>query len=452
MSQQLQLVVGGIDVTPYVVQDGWSIAQNWSRQGDTASFTLVDEHPVRSQLSFTVGTLATVTLTDLGLGQTLFSGVVPKPQFKIDGPNLATWQLDCVDWAYLSDRVLVSGDYSNYSADALAILITGQANCGIAAASTASGGYVSPGPPIPRVQFNNDTLTAAWTKISKLASLTGTYGWYVDENRNLHFYPVTSAPSSGWTFTDNISQVAANPTTYAPYLNDTLAYEWDATSIRNTVVVRGANYSQQQTDLFVGNGSQASFPLTFVPDSNNISQATLTVGGASKTVSAETGSNATTAWSIVKNAAGQWFLQPNTDPTPASSTVISFTYPFLQPVVSQTSDPTSVARFKALPNGGVFAYYIADSSLPTLYAAQQRGQREVATYSQPTERIQLDVPQTFTGHFRAGQTITVANGVIPDSQNNMVAGINAKFLVLQCRINGDQGLYRTYQVTAARIG
>jgi hypothetical protein len=387
----------------------------------------------------------------VGLGATLFSGVVPKPQFKALSPTLAEWQLDCVDWTYLADRVLVSGDYSGMTADALAILLTQQANCGISAATPANGGFVLPGPPIPRVQFSYDTLPQAWTKLSKLASLYGTYGWYVDENRALHFYQPSQAVVSGWTLTDDITQVNSNPLAQA-YENDTFAYEWDATSIRNAVWVRGADYSQAQQDLFVGNGSQASFPLTFVPDVGNIAKATLTVGGVTKTVDAQTGGSATTAWVVVRNAAGQWFLQPNTDPVPASPTIIQLTYPYLQPVLSQTQDATSIGRFKSLPNGGVFGYYIADTNLPTLLAAQKRGQREVATYSQPTERVQADTTKDFSGHFRAGQLITVVNGVVPDSQNGSRPGINAQFLVLQLRINGDPGLLRTYQVTAARIG
>lgn len=454
MSQQLQLLVGGVDLSMYMTQDTWTVNQQWSRQGDTATFELVDEHPVRTVLTFTPTPLCTVVLTDIGLGQVLFSGLCEKPLVKFDSPNRAVWSLDCVDWTYLSDRALVVGDYSGYTADALAVLITTQANCGIHAATVANGGYVNPAVQIPRIQFTYDTLTVAWTKLSKLASLSTTWGWYVDENRNLHFYDLTQAPSSGVTLTDSISLV--NNTTVAPYDNDTLDYEWDATSIRNVVTVRGADYTSSQTDLFVGNGSQLSYPLTFVPDANNIGSATLTVGGTTATVSADTGSNASTDWTIVGNAANQWFLQANqalTPPTaaPATSTVISFTYPYLQPVVARTQDSTSVGTFATLPNAGMFAYYIGDTSLPTLLSAVQRGQRETATYSLPTERVNLTVPATFTGHVRAGQLVTFVNGMVPDSQTGYLPGINDQYLILQNRIAGAAGLYRTYSITAARV-
>lgn len=448
---RFELIVNGVDASPLVVQDGWSVAQNWSRQGDTASFLLLDEHADPATLTVTPTPLATVTFRDTTINQMIFSGVVPRPQMRILSPNVTEWQLDCSDWTYLSDRELVAGDYSNKTADELAIAITTAANCGITAASIASGGYVAPGPQIPRIQFNYDTLTQAWTRISKLASVSTTYGWYVDSDRNLHFTTLAEAVDSGVTFTDDLTQLV-QPSTYA-YLKDTYAFEWDATSIRNTITVRGADYSQTQTDLWVGNGSQASFPLTFVPDVSNLATtATLIVGGVTKTLSAETGSAATTDWTLTGNAANQWFLTTNNDPTPAGSVIIQLVYVYLQPALSQVSDPTSIARFKNLPNGGVFAFYIADTTLPTLLSAQQRGLREVSTYSQPVERCQVDSLPDFAGYFRAGQLLRVASAGTPDSLNSNRPGLTGTFIVLQLRINGEVGTRATYQLTAARVG
>lgn len=450
MSTSYQLLINGTDLTAYVEQNQWSITQNWSRQGDTATFYLTDEHPDRDTLSFSVQPLTTVQFIDVGLGQTLFSGVCTKPQFTALGPNLARWQLSCVDWTYLSDRALVAGDYSTLTVDQLVILVTQQANCGITAVAASAGGFVYPGPQIPRVQFTFDTLTQAWTKLSKLASTLTTYGWYVDELLNLHFYPLADAVDSGITFTDDIT--AANSSTVVAYKNDDMAYEWDATSIRNSVTVRGADYSQSQTDLFVGNGSQTSFPLTYVPDAQNVTNSTLTVGGVPKTVSALTGDSATTDWVVTSNAAGQWFLATNTDAVPASPTIISFTYPYLQPVLSKVTDTTSVAAFQSLPNVGVFAYYIADTTLLDLSSATRRGQREVYTYADPVERMQVTTSEDFTGHVRAGQLVTFVNGMVPDSQNSYESGgLDAQFLVVQNQIQGVAGGYRTYQVTADRV-
>ncbi|MGW7001436.1 hypothetical protein ACWGCW_01065 [Streptomyces sp. NPDC054933] len=448
MSQSLKLTINGVDRTKWFEHSTWSITQNWSRQGDTATVYLTDEHS-GSSLTFTVPPLATVTLTDTGINETLFSGLVTMPQMTYLGPNLAYWQLSCTDWTYMADRALVVGDYSNMTSDQLAIQFVAQAGAGVNAASTSAGGYVQPSPTVPRLQVNYQTLTAALTSLSQLVSTSDTYGWYIDENRNLHWFNTEAAPSSGWTFSDSPSGIGRSG--YAQYDTDNYQYQWDATSIRNRVTVAGAKYSQQQVDTFVGNGSQTSWPLTFTADANNLGSAKLKVGGATKTISAQTGSSASTQWVAVQNSAGAWFLQTNTDPVPASGTVIQLTYNYLAPIVTTVQDGASVAEFSSLPNGGVFQYYVNDTNLPTLFSAQQRGQRETFTYSRPEERVQLEVTEQWNGHIRAGQLCTVVNSVTPDSERSYAAGINDTFLVVQNQISGQQGGYRTYQLTAVRV-
>ena len=449
MSQNLTLVVNGTNLTPWFEQATWSISQNWSRQGDTATFYLTDEHG--ASLSFHIPPLATVTLTDTGIGQVLFSGVCSMPQLSHQGPTLAYWQLSCTDWTYLSDRGLVAGDWTNMTADQLAIAFTAQAGVGVDATPASLGGYVQSSPTVPRVQINYSTLSAALTTLSQLVSTQDTWGWYIDEHLNLHWFDTNNAPASGWTFSDSTYGLS-HQASYAQYDWPNFQYTWDATSIRNRVTVQGASYDQAQTDVFVGNGSQTSWPLTYTADANNINSATLTVGGISKTVSSQTGSSATTQWVAVQNAAGSWFLQPNTDPTPGSGVVISLTYTYLAPILTTVQDGTSVAEFSSLPNNGVFQYFVSDSTIPTLLSAQQRGQRETFTYSEPEERVQFQTTENWNGHVRAGQLITVQSALTPNAQAGWTTGISAPYVVVQNQISGSQGPYRVYQITAARVG
>ncbi|MFF4403583.1 hypothetical protein [Streptomyces sp. NPDC001404] len=448
MSQSLKLTVNGQDRTANFEQSTWTVTQNWSRQGDTATLYLTDEHA--GGPSFSIPPLATVALTDTGIGQTLFAGVVTMPQMTYHGPNLAYWSLSCTDWTYLADRALVAGDWLNLTADQLAISFAQQAACGINAALVSAGGFVQPAPTVPRLQVNYQTLPAALTALSQLVSTSDTWGWYIDEQRNLHWFDTATAPSSGWTFSD--APAGLNQAGVAQYDWDNYQYVWDATSIRNRVTVQGAKYSLQQTDTFVGNGSQTSWPLTFTADANGLGSAKLTVGGVTKTLSAQTGSSASTQWVAVQNSSGGWFLQPNTDPVPASGTVIVLTYNYLAPIVTTVQDGASIGEFASLPNSGVFQYFVSDTNIPTLFSAQQRGQRETHTYSQPEERVQLQTTEQWGGHVRAGQLITVQNAVTPDSVNGYTPGINGRYLVVQNQIAGQPGGYRTYQITAARVG
>jgi hypothetical protein len=444
-----QLLVNGVDLTAYLEDSTWSISQNWSRQGDTAQFILNDEHPGDSviSLTFTIQPLATVVFKDTGLGQTLFSGLCTMPVQKYHGPTLTEWQMQCADWTYLADRAIVFGDFTNTNADTIVKTLTTQANCGI------TTNHVQPGPMIPRLQINYLTLSQAWAKVTRYASLTTTYGWFVDENQDLHFYDQVQAGAPVGLFSDQA--VDFNSTNYVPGFtgayNQDFTYLWDATSIRNSATVRGGNYSNTQTDLWLGNGTQNVWPLTYTPDQNNTAAMALTVGGVTKTVSVQTGTAASTQWAIVQNAVGGWSLTPATDPIPAAATAISFIYPYLAPVQSQVQDAASIAKFHNLPNGGRFAVYIADTTLQNITAAQGRGRREIHTYALPEERVTFNTSEVYTGHLRAGQIIKWKSQVTPDSNNSNLPGVSDTYLIVQNRISGKLTGYRSYQVTAARI-
>ena len=442
-----QLLINNVDLTAFMGDEQWSISQNWSRQGDTATFYLADEHPdAPPSLSFTIPPLATIVFKDIAINQVLFAGVVTMPMFRYQGPNLATWQLQCADWTYLADRSVVFGDFTTQSADQIVINLTQQAHCGI------TTNHVEPGPMIPRIQINYLTLSQAWTKISKYCSLIATYGWYVDENHDLHFYNQSQAGVAQALFTNNPTDMQAGnyQPGYTGIYNTDMYYQWDATSIRNSVTVRGATYNSSQTDIWLSDGITNAFPLTYVPDTNNFTP-TFTVGGVTKTISVQTGTNATTQWIITQDDSGGWTLLPNTDPIPAANTTISLSYQYIIPVTAQANDLSSITKFHNLPNGGSFGIYIADTSLQNLVTAQGRAHREIHTYSLPQERFVLNSSENFSGHVRAGQTLQFKNDQLPDSNNNNLPGINDLYFVVQNRISGKKAAYRSYQLTAVRI-
>ena len=442
------LTINGVDRTSHVEDTTWTINQQWSRQGDTATIYLTDEHSTNPiSLGFYVPPLAQVVLTDTSLGQTLFSGVASFPEVQYSGPNLAYWQVGCTDWTYLGDRSTVFGDFQNQRADQIVSFLCAQSGSGITTSN------VQMGPVINRIQINYMPLTAALTKVCQYASFLTTYGWYIDENHDLHFNDQTQAGAIEAKFSDLPSDFASG--TYVPgftggYATD-FKYDWDATSIRNSITILGGNYSNTYTDMWLGNGTQFSWPLTYTPDKANFGTATLTVGGVTATVSVQSGSSATTQWVVVQNVSGQWFLTTNTDPAPGAAVAVSLLYPYLAPVVSQVQSATSIAEFSALPNGGVFGEIITDTTLLNILAAQGRGRRELNTYGLPDERVVFNSNETFTGHVRAGQLIEFKNQFIQDSANSYLPGIDDTFMVLQNRISGSMTGFRTYSITAARV-
>lgn len=461
MPNTVQFLINGVDRTQYLEQETWSITQQWSRQGDTATFYLVDEHPSATEggvsLNFTVPPLATIVFKDITLNMTLFSGLCTYPMLTRPGPNLAYWELQCTDWTYLSDRALVQLDTSNMTTDQIVLAAVANANCGINAA-LAPAGFVYPGPLVSRAKFIFNTLSAALTNTVQLAATYTSWGWFIDENRNLHFYPLGNAPVTGITFTDNLTkQVAGNSpvsSTFGFYDVDNFEYGWDATQMRNRAVVRGSTYFVAQSDTFIGNAAQTSWPLTQAPDTTAISSINLKVGGVTQTVSAQLGTSETTQFVIQPNLSGQWFLQVNSGfgSVPGNGVSIVLKYKYVAPNIAVVTSPDSIAKFSSLPNKGVFSVYIADTNLQRLEAAQLRGQSEVHTFGYPEDRIQFHTTDDWPGHIRAGELFTFVNSSTPDFNNGGSIGVNDTFIVIQLTIQASEkgAGFRVYQVTAAR--
>lgn len=434
-----------------------SIVQNFGRQGDTAVLPLTDEYT--STPNVLVKTLSQIKLVDNTAGVTLFAGVITNPELVVASPNLNEWVLNCTDYTFYADNAVVFGKFDGLTIDQIIVSLTAQANCGITAATIANGGFVAPAPLLPAYVQNWTTLSDAWRKLATLAGQVTPYGWYVDENRNLHFYDASTAISSGVTFTTTPTAGSAGSLTEGHFSQDTqFSYQWDGTTIHNRILVQGANITVLSpltgpaTDTWQSNGVQTSWPLRY-----SVSGVTrLLVAGARTTVNTIsaggqtiTSSGTTTPWLVQQNAAGQWFL--TTTSVPAAGVVIQIWYTYQIPVVAQANDYPSQTLYTG-PNNGIYAEYINDTTLTDSSMALARAQRERTEYAFAVERITFNSTAEFFGWVRAGETCTIVNRYIPDSNNSYTYGINDTFLVVANTINfiADGG-YRQMEITAVRI-
>jgi len=177
---------------------------------------------------------------------------------------------------------------------------------------------------------------------------------------------------------------------------------------------------------------------------------TLYINGASVTVTTvAAGDTGTGQWQIQQNAVGGFFLTSTTG-APAAGTSIKIWYSYQVPVVAASSDYASQTLYTG-PNSGVYAEYINDTSLTTVPMALARAQRETTEYAYAVERITFNTTQEFLGWVRAGQTCTVINSFVPDSQNSYNPGINDTFIVISNSITFSDGGYRVAEITAVRI-
>lgn len=441
-----------VDYTQYLswegTNQGITITQNFGRQGDTATFSLVDEYS--STPHYHILVLSQIKLVDNTIGVTLFAGVVNDPILTVTGANRNEWSINCTDYTFYADNCNVQDVYNGLSVDEIVVLITAQGNCGISAVRRSQGGFVNPAPVLTQVQLTWGTLSGAWRTLAQLAGSSTPYGWYVDEDRALHFYDASTAIDSGVTCTTTPT-VAGSSTQAHIHLDSSFGYEWDGTTIHNKIIVQGANqtifanFYGAPTDIWHADGTQTAWPLRYTATGTP----TLTLNGTNTAVVLNTtGVPSTNAWAIEQNAFGQWFLVALA--APSAGTTIRVWYDYQVPVIAQAQDTNSQAVYTG-PNGGVYSEYINDTSLVTVQMALARALRERTEYAYAVERTTFNTTEEFTGWIRSGNTFSYVNRFIPDSQNGYSWGIDDMFLCTGNTITFGNGGYRTMQITAVRV-
>lgn len=456
----LQLTVtppGGspTDYSQYMTYAGayqqMGISQNFGRQGDTATITLTDDWQFRAHPQISIPVLSQIAIQDHTAGTSLFAGVVTNPTLIVDGANRNEWALQCTDYTYYADNAIVQGTFNGFSVDRIVIALTQQANCGITAAPISQGGYVAPAPVLTEVNFNWVTLSSAWKTLAQLASSSTPYGWYVDDQRRLHFFDSSTAVSSGVTITTTPTGTGGSTTQAHVMLGGSMQYDFDGTTIRNRIIVQGANQTvptdihKAATDTWKADGTQTSWPLRYTV--TNVSRLTLNGTSTSATM-VNAGAAASGAWTVQQNAIGQWFLVAATPP--AFGKIIRIWYSYQIPIVAQANDYQSQATYNG-PNRGVYTEYINDTSLTTTSMALSRARRERTEYAFAAERLTVTTGEDFLGWMRAGETVRFISSLVPDSQNGNTWGIDDTFLCISNQISWQSNGYRQMNMSAVRI-
>jgi len=427
-----------------------TITQNFGRQGDTATFVLTDDFEETAGPAFAIKALSQISLYDNVAGVSLFAGYITDVVQDVQGPTYYEWDLNCTDYTFLADNAIVQGTFIGLTADQIVIALTKQANCGITATSLASGGFVAPGPQLPSFVMQYGTLSDAWRQLATLAGQATPYGWYVDQNKVLHFYNAATAISSGVTLTGIPTSASVNGSVTEGhwYYGNQHGYEQDGTSVKNRVLVQGADQTFSHTtvptgtptDAFVGNGYQTSWALKYIVSGTPI----LYVNGVATSITVvQAGGTGSGQWQVVQNAIGTYFLT-STSP-PASGTVLQIWYDYSVPVVAQAQDTASQDLY-----GLTLSEFISDTSLVTMSSALARAQRERTEYAFIAERATFTTTEEWLGWVRAGETFIYISPFSYDVQNN-VFGINDTFICISNSITFGSGGYRQCQMTGVRI-
>lgn len=229
------LKINTVDKTSLIDWTSVRKEQVSSKEPDTLTFNIMN-YPAKT---YRPALGDTVEMYDTDGTTLIFGGTVVVSEEKIEG--LAKFfKVECKDWTHTLDRKLVVQTYVGKTIayivnDIITLYTTGFTNV-----STTDTTVVS------SISFNYLTVSEAF---KKLASTVGSYSWYVDYTKDIHFYS-TASVSAPYSLTD----------TSQNFVWDSLTFRSDISQLRNHIILRGGTTSgTEYTDFKIADGQQNTF-------------------------------------------------------------------------------------------------------------------------------------------------------------------------------------------------
>lgn len=344
----------------------------------------------------------------------IFGGYVVSTTEEVSG-LLKYFSVVCHDYTLDLDRELVAESYENMTvnaiiADLAATYLTGFTTTNVNCTTI-----------IDFIQFNYVTVSQC---LKKLVSLLGNYDYYVDYNKDIHFFQndLVAAPFSLTDTSGNFDW-------------QSLKYDTDSSQIKNTIIVQGGLVALTTTRdyKFDGDGTKNSWVMSDKLEGTPV----VTVSAVSKTVGID-GTDADSLFQVMWSQANNSirFTAGNT-PGAGTNNVVVTGYP-LYPLVAIFENNTSVVLY------GVKQFLIQDKTILTQAAAEQRANAEILKYGDPTSQGYFE---TQTDGLLVGQTLTI---------NSVIRSISGNFKITNIKtvVYDPTGVLKYYVsfVTAEPIG
>lgn len=231
----ITLKINTVDKTSLIRWESLQKEQVSTKEPDTLSFDIVN-YPAKTYRPV-LGDDVKLYDTD---GTTLiFGGTIVNTKEKIEG-LVKYFSVTCKDYTHTLDRKLVTEIYNNQTvAYIVNDILTTYAPDFTCVSTTDTTNIIA-------ISFNYLTVSEA---LKKLASMLGEYSWYVDYDKDVHFY-ANSTVSAPFSLTD----------TSANFVWDSLNFRSDISQLRNHIILRGGTTNgTEYTDYKIADGQQNTF-------------------------------------------------------------------------------------------------------------------------------------------------------------------------------------------------
>lgn len=422
--RDVRVYIGGRSFTGALSTDPLEIVDELN-QRSSCTFSPLDKDGSFDRTGIAVGAIVRITLD----GSVVFGGTVDRltEQIPDDVAPVTAWAVECVDFAQLFDRHLVAFKSSGESLYSLiykiVTLYSGDGNETLAAEGITTDGVQGEDYQIGPVTFPYVTAAKA---LDDLAELTG-MSWYVDAQKDLHFFDRLSYPCP----------FELDPDKWSGYKD--LRVERGREEYRNLQVLRaGDSLTNTRTETFVGDGETTSWDLA-VPCGE---APTIAINGVE-----------VDDFEVIERPksgepSGGWFywgvgderIDQDTDQAVLeASDTLTITYRGLYPVVVQARDDGEIQSRKAVETGtGIYAQVEEDESVDDEQMAREKVAGILKRYGKLRAKVTFG---TFEAGFRSGQLMRVR---LPQH------GIDDMFLITAVRATYREDTLWEYRVEAAQ--
>ncbi|RKZ11034.1 hypothetical protein DRQ25_00815 [Candidatus Fermentibacteria bacterium] len=380
--------INSVDVTDQIEQRTLQVTQNLTYQVDTAFFN-VRKGGSKTLVPSYGDEIEIYDGSEKILGGTILSvNITP-----IAGAEGEFFVVNCVDRTYEMDKLMAAKTYEDETIeDIIADLVTTYAS----AFTTVN---VNSTLLIEKIVFNQVPLSVC---IKRLADTVG-YDWYVDSDRDIHFFS-KDANSAPFGITD----------TNGNYVYNSLNRVVDGSQVVNTVKVRGGEY----------NGNTYSDQITV--SGNNTKSFKLPYRFANLTVTLDTGGGPvaqTVGLDFIDDFTSKDVLHNFQDrmirfeTALSSGDIIAFTGNPKVRVFTIAEDPISKEAY------GVIEKLIRDGTIESNAIARRRASAELFIYSEPIIDAKFT---TYTTGLRTGMIMTAQSDIQGFEEELMIKSLTFK--------------------------
>ena len=367
---------GSTDISGYVDWDNLDCISVLTKERGTMKFTM----RIKPESASSVPVLGdTITLTDPS--GAIFGGTVTEILKSVKGGILIEAAITVTDYGYLLDSKLVKTSYVNMDpADIVIDLVTRYGPGGFTTTNVQRGGFL-----VSTISFNYEQLTKC---IEALAKQIG-WDWYIDTNKDLHFFFATTQTGSSEYDPAPFNIDDTGGSIEWPSIN----IDYNITNLKNSIYVIGGTYLKEFTvanavDVYQTDGVKSVYPLAYKYNGSF----TIKLAGVVQSQGIDQQDDPT-AFQVMYNSRGP-FLRFTSVPAAGQSLVV--TGFAMIPIVAHIQNSASITTY------GEYQDSIIDPQITSVEEAQERAQADIIQFGHAVYDVKFN---TITPGLRIGQTI-----------------------------------------------